>query len=433
MNNIILLPADTYIVINRTILNDHDRKLLISLYQPIIGTSAISLYFSLWSYLDKMELFSNEWTHHHLMGNMGISLSEIAIAREKLEAIGLLKTYVKKDSVNHYVYELYSPLSASEFFSNPILSTGLYNNVGDLEYQKLVAYFKMPKINLKEYEDITRKLSDVYKPVAEELGLHLETEIRKKTKRKLELVSKLDLDGIFAMIPEDLLNLKSITKDTKDFIYRLGFIYNLDNAATSDLIRNSISEKKTIDKNLLRINARNYYTFENEGKLPGLAYKNQPEYLRKPAGDTSPKAKMIYQFETISPYDFLCMKNHGGKPSRSDKLILEYLLLDLGMMPGVVNVLIDYVLRINNNKLTKNFVEAIASQWVRSNVKTVTEAMELAQKEISRKKNVTAKGKKTISPTKKSTPPVWFDEQLGEEQASEEEIKIMSQMMEQFK
>ena len=428
MSDTILLPADTYIVINKTILNDQDRKLLISLYQPLVGTSAISLYFSLWSYLDKMELFSTEWTHHHLMGNMGISLTEISMAREKLEAIGLLKTYVKKDSVNHYVYELYSPLSASEFFANPILSTGLYSNVGDQEYHKLVAYFKMPKINLKEYTDITKKLSDVYTPISTEMGLHLETEMRKKTKRKLELVSKLDLDEIFAMIPGDLLNLKSVTRDTRDFIYRLGFIYDLDNASAADLIRNSISERKTIDRNLLRVNARNYYTFEQDGKLPGLAYKNQPEYLRKPVGDTSPKAKMIYQFETISPYDFLCMKNHGGKPSRSDKLILEYLLLDLGLMPGVVNVLIDYVLRINNNKLTKNYVEAIASQWARSNVKTVSDAMKLAQKEMASKKKTTKK-----VTTKETLKPAWFNEQVEENKASAEEISVMEQMMEQFK
>lgn len=431
MTDIILLPADTYIVINKTILNDHDRKLLISLYQPMIGTSAISLYFSLWSYLDKMELFSTEWTHHHLMGNMGIRLSEIAVAREKLEAIGLMKTYVKVDSVNHYVYELYSPLSASEFFANPILSTGLYSSVGDTEYQKLVAYFKMPKINLKEYQDVTKKLSDVYTSVDAEFGMHLESEMRKKTKRKLELMSNLDLDSIFAMIPEDLLNLKSVTKDTKDFIYRLGFIYNLDNTSVADLIRNSINERKIIDRNLLRKNARNYYTFEHDGKLPGLAYKNQPDYLRKPTGDTSLKAKMIYQFETTSPYDFLCLKNHGGKPSRSDKLILEYLLLDLGLMPGVVNVLIDYVLRINNNKLTKNYVEAIASQWARSNVKTVTDAMTLAQKEMSRKK---AKGTKLKKIEKtEAIKPAWFQEEIREKEASQEKIVELEEMMKQFK
>jgi len=59
-----VLPADTFIVVNKTILNEYDRKLLIMLYQPIIGYKAISLYFSLWMYLDKIEVMSNEFTHH---------------------------------------------------------------------------------------------------------------------------------------------------------------------------------------------------------------------------------------------------------------------------------------------------------------------------------------------------------------------------------
>ena len=44
-----VLPADTFIVVNKTILCDNDRKLLTLLYQPIIGSQAISLYYTLWA------------------------------------------------------------------------------------------------------------------------------------------------------------------------------------------------------------------------------------------------------------------------------------------------------------------------------------------------------------------------------------------------
>ena len=107
-----VLPADTYVVVNKTILNDEDRKLIIMLYQPIIGYKSINLYFTLWSDLDKREIMSIDYTHHHLMTNMQLNLSEIIEAREKLEAIGLLKTYIKKENINHFVYEIYSPISA---------------------------------------------------------------------------------------------------------------------------------------------------------------------------------------------------------------------------------------------------------------------------------------------------------------------------------
>ena len=110
-----VLPADTFIVVNKTVLSDKDRNILKLLYQPIIGHEAISLYYTFWSYLDKSELLSNEWTHHHILKDMLISNSEFEDAKVKLEAVGLLKTYVKNGNINNYVYELYSPISACEF------------------------------------------------------------------------------------------------------------------------------------------------------------------------------------------------------------------------------------------------------------------------------------------------------------------------------
>ena len=157
-----VLPADTFIVVNRTTLSDKDRNLLILLYQPIVGSASISLYYTLWSYLDKSEILSNEWTHHHILRDMMISNSELIEAKEKLEAIGLIKTYLKKGNINNYVYELYSPVNASEFINNPLLNIALFNAVGKLEYERIVNYFKVPKINLREYEDVTKKFSDIF-------------------------------------------------------------------------------------------------------------------------------------------------------------------------------------------------------------------------------------------------------------------------------
>ena len=73
-------------------------------------------------------------------------------------------------------------------------------------------------------------------------------------------------------------------------------------------------------------------------------------YLRKENLDTSNRDRMIYQFETTSPYDFLMSKHGGNRPTRNECSILEYLLIDMNLKPGVVNVLIDYVLKINNNE-----------------------------------------------------------------------------------
>ena len=88
------------------------------------------IYYTLWTDLDKTELLSGEYTHHHLMTSLRVKMDSIVTARKKLEGVGLLKTFVKKGDVNNYVYEMFSPISASEFFNHPILNIVLYNNVG---------------------------------------------------------------------------------------------------------------------------------------------------------------------------------------------------------------------------------------------------------------------------------------------------------------
>ena len=412
-----LLPADTYIAKNCTVLDNENRNLLFKLYQPIIGSVAINLYLTLWSDLDTLEIISSEYTHHDLMAKTRLKLGDILEAREKLEAIGLIKTYIKKDNINNYIYEIYSSLEPREFFENPILSTALKNNVGDKEYKKIIKYFSIPKIDLKGYEDITVAFGDTFDIINSE-GINEQiSDVRKVNQIDLVVNSKIDLNSVLGNIPDEYLNKKSVNKDIMSLINKLAFIYNLEESELTELIRNSVNEKHIIDKDILRESCSNYYTFENKGGSPSLIYKNQPEYLRSEVTDTSKKSKMIYTFETTTPYDFLSGKNKGVKPSKSDISILEILLLDYGLTPGVVNVLIDYVLRINNNKLTKNFILTIASQWKRSNIKTVNEAMDICKKENKGKTEVTKKI------TKKEEKPGWYNKDIETEEASEEDIK----------
>lgn len=421
MSNV--LPADTFIVVNKTSLSDKDRNVLVLLYQPIIGSQAISLYYTLWSYLDKSEVLSNEWTHHHLLRDMMISNAELTEAKEKLEAIGLIKTYVKKGNINNYVYELYSPISASEFINNPVLNMSIFNAVGKLEYDRIIGYFRLPKINLKEYEDVTKKFSDVFDFRVEPINDNLIYDLKSKNTRKLEIMSKIDINTILSLISDDILNKKSITKDIRELILKISFIYNYDNDDMIELIRNSISDHHTIDKKLLTENANKYYRYDNLGKLPSLIYKQQPEYLRKENLDTSNRSRMIHLFETTTPFDFINSKYKTGSPTSSDLAIISYLLIDLNLKPGVVNVLVDYVLKINNNKLIRSFVEVIASQWSKAGIETVEDAMNIAEEEYKKKKKVK-------EPTKKvKETPEWFNKDIKEEEATLDEIKKLEERM----
>ena len=111
-------------------------------------------------------------------------------------------------------------------------------------------------------------------------------------------------------------------------------------------------------------------------------------------------------------------KNNNTEPSSRELKSVESLMGDFNMNPGVVNVLIDYVLRINNNKLVKSFVDSIASQWVRSKILTVEQAMKLAEKEYKGRKDV-SKSSKSVSSV-----PDWFDKNIEESSVSSDEEKL---------
>lgn len=432
MEKTTLLPADTYVVVNKTILSDECRKILSILYQPIIGSIAVNLYFTLWSELDKLEIMGTESTHYSLASSMQLSLNEIKDARKKLEALGLLKTYIKNDSINMYIYELYSPISASSFFNHPILNVILYNTIGKKEYDKVVEYFKLPKFDYSNYKDISASFSDIFKSSSYKKVEITNTNIKSKKVGNIKINSNIDFDLIVSSLPNSSINNHTFNDEIKDLIIKLSFIYDLDNLQMVDIIRTCIIEKGIIDKVKLRKNARNYYQFEHNGSLPNLIDKTQPEKLKSEINDNSSKSKMIYTFDNTKPYDFLKSKQNGALPTSRDLKLLEILSIDYELNPGVINVLIDYVLKINDNKLNKGFIDTIAGEWKRRKIEKVSDAVRIAKEEY--KKHIEYnKEKTTKSIEKEIKTPEWFNKNIIKENASIDEINEMDELLKDFK
>ena len=428
MEKYILLPADTYVVINKTILHDEDRKILTDLYLPIIGADAIMLYFCLWSSLDSSQIVSKDFSHQKLVSSLRMTINEIYDNRSKLEAIGLIKTLIKEGEVNNYIYELYSPASATEFLSHPILNIVLYSNIGKIEYDNLVKTYKLPRFNTSNYNDITKSFNDVFESTAmTSYDLSLD-DIRKYNKLKLNINSNFDFNFLINSMPKNIDVNRVFTKEVKELIINLSFIYDIDAIHMSNIIKGSLNERGTINRELLRKSSRNYYQFDNGGILPTIIDNSQPEYLRKPIGDTSNRAKMIYTFETISPRELLIKKNNGSEPTRRDLKLLEDLLVDYKLKPGVVNVLIDYILNVNNKKLTRNYVETLAGEWQRLGIETVEEAMSTAEKEHKKRNRKVIKNENSNIKI-----PEWFDKNITKNAISNDEENQLEELLKEYK
>ncbi len=421
-----LLPADTYTVVNQSVLTEVDKGTLIRLYEPIIGALAVSLYLTFWSDLDKLEILSLDYTHHHLMTILKSDLASIEKGRKSLEAVGLLKSYVKKsDNINEYLYELYSPISPYEFFNHPVLSVLLLNNIGDMEYQNLLKYYKKASINHHDYEEITSTLNETFK-VTTPFEASNDT-IRRQQKLGINIENLIDFELLSASIPKGLINVKTFNKKTKDLINQLAFVYNLDTLKMVEIIRLVIDDVGLINKDKLREAARKNYEYNHNGSLPTIIYRTQPIHLKTPDGDFSNRGKMIYVFENTKPYDFLKSKNKGSKPSSRDLKLLEHLAIDFSLSPGVINVLIDYAIRVNDGKLNQSYLDTIASSWARKGIKTVPEAMEIAEKGYKKNPKRSEQVKKDISL------PAWINKKCEKEEMSQEELEELEKMFNEFR
>ena len=423
-----LVPADTYVVVNKTILHNEDRKIITSLYLPIIGTDAVMLYFTLWADLDNSEILSSEFSHQKLVSSLRITINELQTSFDKLEAIGLIKAFIKEGNVNNYIYEIFSSVSASEFLSHPILNIVLYSNVGKREYDNLVKAFKIPRLNTSNYKDITKSFNDVFESTSmTSYDLSLE-DIRKYNKLKLNINSNFDFNFLISSMPKNLDTSKMFSKDIKELIINLSFIYDIDAIKMANIVKVSLNDNGTINRESLRKNSRNFYQFSNGGLLPTIIDNNQPEYLRKPIGDTSRRAKMIYTFETISPRELLINKNNGNEPTRRDLKLIEDLLVDYKLKPGVVNVLLDYAINVNNKKLTRGFVETIAGEWQRKGIETVEDAMNNCEKVHKKSSKRNYKDDNVNMKT-----PDWFDKEINKSNVSDGEENQLEELLKEYK
>ena len=73
--------------------------------------------------------------------------------------------------------------------------------------------------------------------------------------------------------------------------------------------------------------------------------------------------------------------NNGKEPIPASVQLAEDLVTKHDMPIGVVNVLLEYVMLTTDMRLPTKYVEKIADHWIRKNLKTAKEAMDLARQE----------------------------------------------------
>ncbi|WP_273832582.1 replication initiation and membrane attachment family protein [Guptibacillus sedimenti] len=436
-----LLPVDTLQIEAFGLLHEYDRNVLTLLYQPLIGAGAYSLYMTMWSAHEQQDSLVTKMTHHHLLLMMRWDTKKLLEERRKLEGIGLLKTFLKNgEDPRHFTYELQPPLTPDRFFNDGVLNIYLFNRLGRNRYQDLKKYFSDEKPDLSEYKDMTASFNEVYDslhPSEMTASYEEEDDVREIASRNdnkglVFTSSEFDFDVMKQHISDMIVTEKMFTDSVKKTIERLAFVYKIEPYEMGRIVEQAAIHHDELSDDLLRKEVSSWFALENRGKVPALQYRRQPAALQEfhTKEPVTEEEKAAQRYEQMTPYDILQRAAEGGKPSEADMKLVERIMDEQKLTPGVMNVLLDFIIETQDKKLSKNYVEKFASHWARARVKTVREAMDLAIKELQqpkKKANPASRGKGS-STARKDKVPEWISDQKEPDMSHEERSEKQDQL-----
>lgn len=383
----------------------HEKALLL-LYQPLIGSMAVNLYLTLYYRLERDAYMCDESTHRELMITTAEELPTILDARKRLEAIGLLKTYMQKQNDERvFLYELSTPMLANEFFADPFLGVFLQNRIGVTKFRQIRQRFSTPKIDKHQWEEKTVAFNDVFTSLKDR---ELNREDREDSE---ELVGdrdrsslvvndrQFDFELVKTFLPAFFDHEAMLTDSVKKDVRSLSFVYQLDEMEMSRLMIEAMIGDDTIDIERLRTVVKNWYRHQHGQNPPKLGLRTTADEevpsSEKPE-QMSEDEKMASYYNRISPYELLESISEATV-SPPDIKLAESLVHDYKLPVGVVNTLIDYVMRTHDQRLDAPLVQKIAGDWSRKKIKTVEEAMNHAKQEYQKRKQVKDKPSKSTN------------------------------------
>jgi replication initiation and membrane attachment protein len=334
-----------------------ERNSVTLLYQPIIGANALSVFFTLWSLVDRRKLKSTVYDHSTLLILLNMDTQLFRLARHKLEGVGLLNVYETDDE---WYYELMAPMSPQAFLKNGKLGTFLFNEVGEKEFFEITKLFKI-KHDIKptminrtvSFDDIfSKKTEDVYKPDGTFLN---------KAKKSIELQYPFDYDLFLNGLSKNFVDRRKITSRIKDKIISTAYIYALDESTMQKVFMDSVDQDRNLIEKDFEKNAVEWYTITSNSTL------DRP-------GDID-----LYTLcKNYKPIDIIYYIS-GTKPTKVELSTLQKLIETHQPKTEIFHFLIIYALSNQASLPSYNYLEKILVDWMRNKVNTVYDALGLVK------------------------------------------------------
>lgn len=385
-----------------------DEQVLEDCYLPLIGGMAFAVFESLRS--AKPEELG---VHERLLSRLKVSTGEFFNAVEALEAVGLIRTFVKQDDkLACFIYCVYSPLTPAEFFNDPLLAGTLRKYVGEKEYSLLKRKYKAGALP-EGFEEATASFLSVFMPDFED-PIYLNSRFGAVGHGSAKVRIDFDYRSFGSRLQElgsseDMLSEQELAK-----IERIAALYRLDSATMADCVYESLGLSRKKGQRV------DFETLSRKcGNAAKFAYTHQESAAKSEVSGESALASKIRLMDQVSPVTFLGYLQGGHKPSSSDVRLVNRLALEIGLPDPVVNALVDYVLQRNHNVLSPAYAEKVGAALMRAGVKNARDAMEYLNDSSKRKGAKAAMPKQKEQPIQQTAP---VAQPAQEEEISDEEV-----------
>ncbi|MCH4206851.1 MAG: DnaD domain protein [Solobacterium sp.] len=372
---------------------------LCSLYQPLTGSLAIMLYLTMYS---EGRLQHTQENHARLCTLLNCSIDDLERARVQLEQVLLVKTFrQEQDQRSSYVYLLNAPLPPASFLSSREFTSEFVRIMGKKDADLSISKLSSGRLSTSGYQDVTRPVSHSFAPGTiepEETSSHIEP---RYSFSDSDVTINFDYEHFIATTSTLVFPSELRTQEVMSLIGRIATLYGL----SADRMRILVSWSVNLST----------MTFDSD-KLKLLAEKSKPDVT---------KAKDLY---SLPPVSFLQAKQNGAPVSLADKKILENLLVNYKFKPEIINIMVEYILKISQNRLIKNFVEMVAGEWSRDQVDTRDKAIAETKKKL-----------KGVRSMHEDVLPAYMDnlnEKIDEaehSEVSEEDRKAIEEMIEKMR
>ncbi|ALI52189.1 replication initiation and membrane attachment family protein [Lactobacillus helveticus] len=387
-------PKHLYYVANRVRLFPEDEKVLIKLYQPLVGAVAVALYQTLIQNYDPYGIISDSKGIYSLQEQLDCSLKQLFNSLHKLEAVGLVQTFLSDNVFNNVlVFKLLQVPAADKFFATPLLASLLKEKVGVPTFHDLSHAFaqeaKLKEKPIKNAKDVSANFFDVFRlpgdeaitPSSDVVQAAQENKVHEVETAKVNDHDSIDWDFIKQeysryQIPASEIDLN------KEQIRGLIQTYGLSEKEFVDeslpCLHGSYSLNmrdisNTLAENYKRTNTReNVQAQLNEGRKKALvAIKDMDDNdkkLLKAANESSP-AEFLYKLKT----------QKGGITSANEKQIINNLHTQYGLPEDLINIL-TYTCLTYDTVVSSNLAYKIANDWLQHGVATAVQALQYVKK-----------------------------------------------------